>query len=39
MDEKDLKIEELENLIFDLREYVVELEKKLDTLIYKTKID
>lgn len=36
---EDLKYKELEMMIYDLREYIVELEKKLDTLIYKSKID
>lgn len=39
MDNKDLRIEELEAIIADLREYVVELEEKLDTLIYKLQVD
>ena len=36
---EDLKYKELKMMIYDLREYIVELEKKLDTLIYKSKID
>lgn len=39
MDNKDLRMEELEAIVADLREYVVELEEKLDTLIYKLNID
>lgn len=38
MEDKDLRIEELEAIIADLRKYVVELEKKVDTLIYKSNI-
>lgn len=39
MENMELKIVELENIIMDLRKYVVELEKKVDTLIEKSNIE
>lgn len=36
--DKDLKILELEEIIVDLRGYIIALEEKLDTLIYKLNI-
>lgn len=39
MENMELKIVELENIIIDLREYIVELEKKVDTLIEKSNIE
>lgn len=36
--DKDLKIKELEEIIVDLRGYIIALEEKLDVLIYKLNI-
>lgn len=37
MDEKDLRIKELEDMLFDLRQYVVALEEKVDIFILQQK--
>lgn len=39
MDDKDARISELEAMVFDLRQYIVDLEEKLDTLIYKLNVE